>query len=226
MPIRILLVGDNALFREGLSQILRSDGRFRVVGESPGNQAAVSDAARLKPDLIILDLGMPGTSGIDVIRSIRLSDASIPIGILTGFHTDEQIRMALNAGASDFIHTDGTVAELIGTAARLANGERQVSLIPRPRSTAAARDAPSESLASLTPRELEVFRALSSGATIGTIAARFGISRKTLRNHISNAYHKLHIYDRAQAVIVAVREGLVEPLEVEFPGIRSGSPER
>ena len=208
MPIRILLASDNALFREGLSQILRSDGRFRVA-ESATGQAAVSDAARLKPDLIILDIGMPGRSGIDAIRRIRASDASVPIGILTGLNSDEQIRAALTAGASDYVHIDATVAELVGTAARMAIGGRPIPLAPRARSTARV-DRPPELLASLTPRELEVFRALASGATIGAIAARLGISRKTLRNHISSAYHKLHIYDRAQAVIVAVREGLVE----------------
>ena len=208
MSIRILLASDNALFRDGLSQILRSDGRFRVA-ESATGQAAISHTARLKPDLVILDFGMPGRSGIETIRRIRASDASVPIGILTGLNSDEQIRAALNAGASDCIHIDASVAELVGTAARLAIGGRPMALAPRERSTARG-DRPPELLASLTPRELEVFRALASGATSGAIAARLGISRKTLRNHISSAYHKLHIYDRAQAMIVAVREGLVE----------------
>jgi len=224
VTIRALLVGDDVLFREGLSQILRLDGRFRVVGEAVSGVAAVRGADRLKPDLIIVDLGLPGTSEIDTIRHIRLS-SSVPIGILIGLNVDDLTRIAIDAGASDYIYKDATVAELVGTAARLASGERQISLWSRGNAVDTTRDRP-RALASLTPRELEVLRALSSGASIGTIAARFGISRKTLRNHISSAYHKLHIYDRAQAVIVALREGLVEASEPELPEVRSGWPER
>ena len=211
MPIRVLLVGDNALFREGLSQILRSDGRFRVTGEAPTGRASVTDAVRLKPDLIIMDLGIPVASDIDAIARIRLNDPSVPIGILTSLDSDEQIRLALKAGGSDYICKDATIGELLETAVRWANGEPHVPNSSQGKATpAATRSEPRELLASLTPRELDVLRALSSGASMGSIAARFGIRRKTLRNHISSAYHKLGIYDRAQAVIIALHEGLVE----------------
>jgi DNA-binding NarL/FixJ family response regulator len=187
MPIRVLLVDDNALFREGIAQILQKDGRFAVIGQASRGDEAVAATTRLHPDLILIDVQMPGMSGIEAIRQIRVNDADVGIGVLTMYETPDYVQSAMKAGASGYVAKDSTPADLCEAAMALA-----------------------KALAALTPRELEVLRALTGSESPMTIARSLGISPRTLRNHISHTYHKLGVSDRAQAVIVALREGLVE----------------
>jgi DNA-binding NarL/FixJ family response regulator len=209
MSITVLLVDDNALFRDGLAQILAADGRFKVIGQASRGDEAVGAATRLHPDLILMDLRMPGMDGAAAIRRIRAEDPAVPIGVLSAFETADFVQSAMDAGATGYFAKDATPSELCDAAAALARGERTPrSASPATRPVEAPR--PSSLLASLTAREVEVLRALATRDRNEAIARRLGISLKTLRNHISNVYHKLGIFDRAQAVIVAVREGLVE----------------
>lgn len=207
MPTRVLLVDDNALFRHGIVHILGADGRFEVIGEASHGAEAVAEARRLSPDLILMDLKMPGMGGIEAIRAIRANDADVPIGVLTMFESREFVDAALAAGASGYVAKDATPADFCDAASQLAQGIRDVVAIP---DGGPASSRSSDILSRLTARELDVLRALSTGDDTEAIAHSLGISRKTLRNHISNTYHKLGIYDRAQAVILAVREGLVD----------------
>lgn len=204
MAIRVLLVDDNALFRDGVARILKSDGRFEVVGQASTGDEGVVAASKLKPDLVMLDLRMPGATAPDTIAALLAQRADLPIGILTVFESDEFVQPALQAGARGYVPKDSTASELCEAAVALVDG-RAAHLVPRKDPKRAS--VPMESL---TTRELEVLRALASGASYVTIAKDMGISPKTLRNHISNTYHKLEIYDRAQAVIAAVRAGVVD----------------
>jgi DNA-binding NarL/FixJ family response regulator len=204
MAIRVLLVDDNALFRNGVARILISDGRFEVVGQASTGDEGVAAAAELKPDLVLLDLRMPGAPAPATIGALLAQRPDMPIGILTVFESDEFVLPALNAGARGYLPKDSTASELCDAAVALVDGKAS-HLVPR--KGAKRRGAPIDSL---TARELEVLRALASGASYVTIARDLGISPKTLRNHISNTYHKLEIYDRAQAVIAAVRAGVVD----------------
>jgi len=208
MAIRVLLVDDNALFRAGIVQILHAEGRFEVVGQASDGAEGVAAVSRLHPDLILMDLRMPGMGGIEAIRAIRADDPQVPIGVLTMFESRDYVESALNAGASGYVAKDATPADFCEAASLLAQGTRELVKIPN--ASARADGTPSDLLARLTERELEVLRALSTGADTTEIAHNLGITTKTLRNHISNTYHKLGIYDRAQAVILAVREGLVD----------------
>jgi DNA-binding NarL/FixJ family response regulator len=210
VAIAVLLVDDNALFRDGLAHILAADGRFHVVGQASSGEEAVAAAARLQPDLILTDLHMPGMSGVDAIRHLRAVDPDVAIGVLTMFESNEYVQSALDAGASGYLAKDSTPAEVCEAAVALARGQRNVIAIPRSPRNSTNAGAPSGVLAVLTAREVQVLRALATTASNDTIARELGISPKTLRNHISNTYHKLGIHDRAQAVIVAVQEGLVE----------------
>jgi DNA-binding NarL/FixJ family response regulator len=210
MSIRLLLVDDNALFREGIAEILQNDGRFQVVGQASRGDEAVAAAASLQPDLILIDLHMPGMTGIEAIRQIRLRDANVPIGVLTMFETQDHVRESLDAGANGYVAKAATPADLCEAAAALAGGTRDLVAALEPDTSSAGIAASSPVLAVLSPRELEVLRALASDAGNEAIARRLGISGRTLRIHIRNTYSKLGIYDRAQAVIVAVREGLVD----------------
>jgi DNA-binding NarL/FixJ family response regulator len=207
VAVTVLLVDDNALFRDGIAQILQVDGRFEVVGQAARGDDAVTAAARLQPDLILMDLHMPGMTGDEAIRRIRRANAEIAIGVLTMFETQDYIKSALDAGASGYLLKDAQPADFCEAAMALAKGKRDV--VPQ-RVGGAKPASASKALSGLTTRELEVLRLLTTGASNEAIAQTLGISPTTLRNHISNVYRKLRINDRVQAVIVAVREGLVD----------------
>ena len=211
MAIKVLLVDDNALFRDGIGQILRADGRFEVIGQASQGGEAVAAARLLHPDLILMDLRMPGMGGVEAIRAIRARDRAVPIGVLTVFESRAYVESALSAGASGYVAKDATPAAFCEAASQLAQGKRAMVLVSDGDTAKGDGARSSDLLGRLTERELEVLRALSTGANTAEIAHDLGITTKTLRNHISNTYHKLGIYDRAQAVILAVREGLVDP---------------
>ena len=208
--IKVLLVDDNALFRDGIVQILHADGRFQVVGQASDGAEGIAAAGRLRPDLILMDLRMPGMGGDEAIRAIRADAPQVPIGVLTMLESADSVQSALQAGASGYVAKDATPDDFCEAASSLAQGTRQVIAIPNALATRTDGNHSSVLLARLTDRELEVLRALSTGASTAEIARALGITTKTLRNHISATYHKLGIYDRAQAVILAVREGLVD----------------
>jgi len=208
--IKVLLVDDNALFRDGIVQILHADGRFQVVGQASDGAEGIAAAGRLRPDLILMDLRMPGMGGVEAIRAIRADAPQVPIGVLTMLESADSVQSALQAGASGYVAKDATPDDFCEAASSLAQGTRQVIAIPNALATRTDGNHSSVLLARLTDRELEVLRALSTGASTAEIARALGITTKTLRNHISATYHKLGIYDRAQAVILAVREGLVD----------------
>jgi DNA-binding NarL/FixJ family response regulator len=203
------MVDDNALFREGVAHILAADGRFDVVGQASDGIQAVAAARELRPDVILVDLQMPALDGTETIRRIRAEDGTVAIGILTVFENRDRVRAALTAGANGYLAKDVTPAELCEGTFALAHGRLLPAVDAEP-PTDGEKPAVGELLTKLTARELEVLRALATGASNEAIARRMGISPKTLRNHISNTYHKLQIYDRAQAVIVAVQQGLVD----------------
>jgi DNA-binding NarL/FixJ family response regulator len=209
MSIAVLLVDDNALFRDGLAQILRADGRFEVVGQASRGEEAIAIAAELRPDLILMDLHMPGMSGVTAIPHLLADNPHVPIGVLTMFETQEYVQAALDAGASGYLAKDSTPADVCEAAVALAHGKRDLVAIPYSDRSARPASA-SPVLAALTERELEVLRALTTRASNEAIAKTLGISPKTLRNHLSNTYRKLRVHDRAQAVLIAVRERLVE----------------
>ena len=210
MSIRLLLVDDNALFREGIAEILVKDGRFQVVGQASRGDEAVAAAASLQPDLILIDLHMPGMTGIEAIRLIRRRDPRVPIGVLTMFETQNHVRESLDAGASGYVAKGATPTDLCEAAAALAGGTRDLVAALEPDAPPTGSATSSRLLAALTPRELEVLRALAGDERNKAIAQRLGISGPTLRNHLRSTYHKLGVFARAQAVIVAVREGLVD----------------
>ena len=213
MAISVLLVDDNALFREGIAEILQRDGRFDVVGHASRGDQAVDAAEKLQPGLILIDLQMPGMTGIEAIRQVRARNLRGPIGVLTMFETEDHIRQSLEAGANGYLVKDATPADLCEAAAALAAGARNlVSLgdTPPPRPSPTRGEGHPGAMATLTQREREVLLALTGDAGNQAIARQMGISARTLRNHIRSLYGKLGVYDRAQAVLVAAREGLIE----------------
>src|SRR5260370_6079688 len=189
MSIKVLLVDDNALFRDGIMQMLHADGRFEVVGHASHGAEAVTAAGRLHPDLILMDLRMPGMGGLEAIRAIRAQGPEVPIGVLTMFESPDYVQSALKAGASGYVAKDATPADFCEAASLLAHGRRELVAIPNAPAANADGTSSSTPLASLTEREREVLRALSTGASTTEIARNLGITTKTLRHHISNTYH-------------------------------------
>ena len=222
MTIQVLLVDDNALFRDGVARILEADGRFSVVGHAASAEEGVKAALKLRPDIVLMDLHMPGIGGVEAVKRIRSSRPELPIGVFTVFEADGSIQQALDAGANGYLAKDSSPTEFCDAAEALFQGRTELLRPPPPRPAAAEDYRRHSEVSMLTPREIEVLRALATGATYPVIASRLGISPKTLRNHISNLYQKLRIYDRAQAVIVAVRGGLVD---VTDSTAGAGSPE-
>src|SRR5260370_26341803 len=157
-----------------------------------------------------MDLRMPGMGGLEAIRAIRAQGPEVPIGVLTMFESPDYVQSALKAGASGYVAKDATPADFCEAASLLAHGRRELVAIPNAPAANADGTSSRNPLASLTEREREVLRALSTGASTTEIARNLGITTKTLRNHISNTYHKLGIYDRAQPFILALPEGLVD----------------
>jgi DNA-binding NarL/FixJ family response regulator len=209
---RVLIADDQTLFRAGLARLLNEDSRVEVVGQALDGQDAVKQAAKLKPDVVLMDLKMPGVDGIEATRQITEADPSIKVLILTTFETDSNVIQALKAGACGYVLKDSTADAITSSIVAVMSGERVMAsaVANRVLEMLTGATTPKQFYDGLTNREIEILKLLASGMANKQIAYRLTISEKTVRNHVSNTYEKLGIYDRSQAVLYAVRKGLVE----------------
>jgi len=209
---RVLIADDQTLFRSGLARLLDEDPRVEVVGQAADGLEAVKQTAKLKPDVILMDLKMPGIDGIEATRQIMEADPTIKIVILTTFETDSQVIQALKAGARGYVLKDSTADAIVSSIVAVVSGERVMAgaVANRVLEMLTGASTPKEFYDGLTNREIEILKLLANGMANKQIAYRLKISEKTVRNHVSNTYEKLGIYDRSQAVLYAVKKGLVE----------------
>ena len=209
---RVLIADDQTLFRAGLARLLSEDPRLEVVGQALEGQDAVAQAAKLKPDVVLMDLKMPGVDGIEATRQITEADPNIKVLILTTFETDSNVIQALKAGASGYVLKDSSADAIASSVVAITSGERVMAsaVANRVLEMLTGASTPKEFYDGLTNREIEILKMLANGMANKQIAYRLKISEKTVRNHVSNMYEKLGIYDRSQAVLYAVRKGLVE----------------
>ncbi len=209
---RVLIADDQTLFRAGLARLLNEDSRLEVVGQALEGQDAVTQAAKLKPDVVLMDLKMPGVDGIEATRQITEADPNIKVLILTTFETDSNVIQALKAGASGYVLKDSSADAIASSVVAVMSGERVMAsaVANRVLEMLTGATTPKEFYDGLTNREIEILKLLANGMANKQIAYRLKISEKTVRNHVSNMYEKLGIYDRSQAVLYAVRKGLVE----------------
>jgi DNA-binding NarL/FixJ family response regulator len=209
---RVLIADDQTLFRAGLGRLLNEDSRVEVVGQALDGQDAVKQAAKLKPDVVLMDLKMPGIDGIEATRQITEADPNIKVLILTTFETDSNVIQALKAGASGYVLKDSSPDAIASSVVAVMSGERVMAgaVANRVLQMLTGATTPKEFYDGLTNREIEILKLLANGMANKQIAYRLKISEKTVRNHVSNTYEKLGIYDRSQAVLYAVRKGLVE----------------
>jgi DNA-binding NarL/FixJ family response regulator len=212
LNIRILVVDDHPVVREGLRAFLDTRPGMVVVGEAGDGEAAVADAARLHPDVILMDLVMPGIGGLEAIGRIRESDPGARIIVLTSFSSTDQVLPALRQGAAGYLVKDATPAEVEAAIRAVHRGEGLLA----PQVTAAVlaevanpRRAPgAEALAALTARERQVFGLLGRGLTNAQLARELVVSEKTVKTHVSSILAKLHLADRTQVALFAARLGL------------------
>ena len=211
-PVRLMIVDDQSLFRAGLVRLLDEDPRVEVVGQAGDGLEAVKQAAKLKPDVILMDLKMPGQDGIEATRQINEADPTINVVVLTTFETDSQVIQALKAGARGYGLKDSTPDAIVSSIIAVMSGERVMAgaVANRVLDMLTGTSTPKQFYDGLTNREIEILKLLANGMANKQIAYRLKISEKTVRNHVSNTYEKLGIFDRSQAVLYAVKKGLVE----------------
>ncbi len=211
--IRILLVDDHAVVREGLRAFLTLQEGFQIVGEAADGEEAVERAVELEPDVILMDLVMPRRDGVSAMRELRRSAPKAKVIVLTSFLDDDRLLPALEAGAAGYLLKNSQPSELARAVRAAQAGEAIID------PTAAARlvDALSEpdrargsatALDQLTGREREVLALIAQGRANKRIALELGISEKTVKTHVGHVLAKLGVADRTQAAVLAVQEGL------------------
>ena len=209
---RVVIADDQTLFRSGLARLLDGDDRVAVVGEAVDGLDAVKIALAVKPDVVLMDIKMPNLDGIEATRRIVTENPKIKVLMLTTFEADNHVIQALKAGASGYVLKDSTAGAIVSSILAVVAGERVMAsaVANRVLEMLTGATTPKEFYDGLTAREVEILKMLATGMANKQIAYKLKISEKTVRNHVSNMYEKLDIYDRAQAVLYAVRKGLVE----------------
>jgi DNA-binding NarL/FixJ family response regulator len=217
--IRALVVDDQALVRGGFRLILESQPDIEVVGEAADGQEALTLCRELLPDVVLMDVRMPGMDGLEATRHLLASDQGPRVLMLTTFDLDQYVYDAMRAGASGFLLKDVRPEQLAQAVREAAAGEtllaptiterlvQQFVKRPRPGTTRP------QALETLTERELAVFTLMARGRSNGEIAAKLFLSETTVKSHVTHLFGKLGLRDRAQAVIVAYESGLIEPGE-------------
>jgi DNA-binding NarL/FixJ family response regulator len=208
----VLIADDQTLFRVGLARLLEEDERVKIVGQAGDGAEAVKLAGSLKPDVVLMDLKMPNLDGIEATRQIASAHPAVKVLLLTTFEADNHVIQALKAGASGYILKDSKPDSIVSSLLAVMAGERVMAsaVANRVLEMLTGTTTPKEFYDGLTGREIEILKLLAGGMANKQIAYKLKISEKTVRNHVSNMYEKLNIYDRSQAVLYAVRKGLVE----------------
>ena len=209
---RVLIADDQTLFRSGLAGLLNDDKRVTVIGQAADGAEAVKQASALKPDVVLMDIKMPNLDGVEATRQITAEHPEIKILILTTFDADTYVLQALRAGASGYVLKDSQPQAIVSSILAVLSGERVMAsaVANRVLDMLNGTTTPKDFYNGLTAREIEILKLMATGQANKQIARRLEISEKTVRNHVSHMYEKLQIYERSQAVLYAVRKGLVE----------------
>ncbi|MEV6174508.1 response regulator transcription factor [Streptomyces sp. NPDC051954] len=219
MSIRVVVADDQELVRSGFIMILEAQPDIEVVAEAGDGAEAVAAVQRHTPDVLLLDIRMPGTDGLEAARQV-CAQSSCKVVMLTTFDLDEYVYEALYAGASGFLLKDVRRDDLVHAVRVVASGDsllapavtrRLVADIVRRRGEEATAEVTPDRLETLTAREVETLRMLARGLSNAEIATTFFVSEHTVKTHVSNVLSKLGLRDRVQAVICAYETGLVTP---------------
>jgi DNA-binding NarL/FixJ family response regulator len=216
-PIRVLVADDHPVFRRGMRAILGAEEEIELVGEATDGEEAVTLALGLRPDVILMDLNMPGVTGIEATRRVLEASPDVAVLMLTMFEDDKSIFAAMRAGAHGYVLKGADGAETLRAIRAVAAGEAIFSPSITRRFTqyfAASDGAPGTPAArafpNLTEREHEILSLMAEGYTNTAIASRLYLSPKTVRNYVSSIFTKLQVTDRPQAIVRAREAGLGE----------------
>jgi NarL family two-component system response regulator LiaR len=211
-PISILIVDDHALVRQGVRAFLETQPDLLVLGEADSGTAAAAFVTAHPPDVVLMDLIMPGMDGVEATRQVKRLSPRSQVIVLTSYHEDEHIFPALRAGALSYLLKDVNPQELADAVRKAARGEAvmhsRVAARVIQELHGAAHD-PANPFTDLSEREIEVLRLIADGMSNADIAERLVISEKTVKSHVSNILSKLHVVDRTQAAVLAWREGII-----------------
>ena len=213
-PIRVLLVDDHDVFRHGLAQLLGEEG-LAVVAEASGGEAGVRLAAELRPHVVLMDLSMPGLSGVEATRAIASLEAPPSVVVLTLSDDDASMLEALLAGAAGYLLKEATLEQIVAGVRAAAAGDAVIpprvapELLRRLRAAEPVQPAALAGTVELSERELEVLRLLVDGRDNAAIAAALFISPNTVKSHVASIFAKLGVESRLQASVQALRRGLV-----------------
>lgn len=209
--ISVLIVDDHEVVRNGLRSYLETNKEFEVVGEAESGQQAVKMVAELIPDIVLLDLIMPGMDGVETTRQIKKISPRTQVVILTSYHEDVHIFPALKAGAISYILKDMKMEKLVEALQRAVRHEVTLHPLVAERVLQNLRGESGEAalFTELTDRELEVLRLIAKGMTNSQIAETLVISENTVKGHVSNILSKLHLADRTQVAVYAWQRGIV-----------------
>jgi DNA-binding NarL/FixJ family response regulator len=205
--IRILLADDHPVVRDGLAAMLATQPDFEVVGEAGTGAEAVTEAARLRPDVVLMDLEMPELDGIEAIRRLRAADPSVQVVVLTAFDTDERIVGSLQAGAQGYLLKGVPRAEIFAAIRTVSAGGALIPPVVASKLLRQVRAA--ESPDALTAREIEVLALVAAGLANKEIAERLSITERTVKFHVSAVLSKLGVKNRTQAARMAREQGLI-----------------
>lgn len=208
-PLRVLLVDDHALFREGLAALLSSRAGWQVVGQAEDGREAVPLARETQPDLILMDIKMPGMDGLEATRLIKAEMPDIKVVMLTVSEEDEDLFAAIRSGAQGYLLKSLDSIDLFALLEDLATGEAVISPSLAWNILAAMTEEEETPEETLTPREKDVLERVVEGATNKEIAAALGITEHTVKFHLRNVLQKLHLRNRSEVVAYALRQGLV-----------------
>lgn len=214
MALRILLVDDHALFRSGIRLLLQQEARFEIVGEAADGLDAVKRAQQLSPDVVLLDLNMPGLSGLEALQLIKQDRPQCTVLILTVSEEGDELAQALRGGANGYLLKNMDADALIQSIHKAAAGTPVIAdgmtakLVAQLQKPAAHSGAPAAGIERLTPREREILQSLARGESNKEIARRFNLAESTVKIHVQNILKKLSLSSRVQAAVYAVEHGL------------------
>lgn len=212
MSIKVMLVDDHILMREGIRQLLEFDGSVEVIAEASDGEECLSKIGLAKPQVLLLDINMPKKNGIEVLEELRKRNINVKVLILTVHDEVEYLLKAIDIGAEGYILKDSESSELKKAISVIVNGESyiQPKLIPALNKRLVTRDVDKEKIDSLTSREREVLIQVASGMFNKEIATSLNISERTVKNHISNIFKKIDVSDRTQAAVFAIKNDIIK----------------
>ncbi len=216
MPIKVLIADDHVFYREGVRAFLSSSPGIEVVGEAGNGDEAIARAAELQPDVILMDLKMPGVNGIQSTRRIHETNPEIGVLVLTMFDDDDSVFAAMRAGARGYLLKDADKDEVVRAIIAVERGEaifspaiaqRMIQYFSAPSASSTKKGQPAE-FAGLTERELEILDLIARGNNNLVISNKLSLSIKTVQNYVSSILTKLQVADRSQAIVRAREAGL------------------